>query len=233
MSSYQWLADDTRSSRRTIAHAVDVLCAQTDFARGDRATIQVGHIRLPSTESVGLIQILYASPLKTFIVALPPATKLKATRDQATISEAFDVTRFHEATVDVDGVVHLSDGLRLKAAEIRPHRLPLCPTQIDWRIVHATVRALRAEKKCYRPISYGLPKRLRRLIPRSEYSEFLDCMALRRLRVPTLKELGYRLREIHPFLRNVSDQKIATTLRTFGIRIPQSRPRRAIAGRSP
>jgi hypothetical protein len=242
MLPYERLAEDTKSSRRTIADAVDVLCSQAGFAWRDHATIHVGQMRLPSTETVGLIQILFSTPQKIFIVALPASTKLQATGDQDTSPKTFDVMRLHHATVDVDGVIHLPDGIKLKAAEVRPHRLPLNPTALDWRIVHATVKALNAEKRCYRRPTDRLPKRLRRLrpFPRPRLLRrslqnflFLDCSALPGLRVPALKELAYRLREVDPFLKAASDQKIASALRTFGIRIPRPRPRRATTAFDP
>jgi hypothetical protein len=121
------------------------------------------------------------------------------------------------AKVAADGHVELLNGVCLRAVVVTPALLPLEPSPLDWRIVHATVAALKAEKRCYRRLTDTGPP----------HGLFLDCSELSALRTPPLKELLYRIKEVDLELNEVSSQKVSNALRMFGVRIPAPRPRRA------
>jgi hypothetical protein len=240
MPAYEILDQASRSSRRGIADMLEVLRNKASFGDGDCALIDIGRMKLPSGEAMGLVQIFFSTPVKTYIVSLPTAIHFKAIRDGASRPETFEIFRLDGAKVDCSGRVQLNDGSRLRAVTVIPAVLPLEPSELDWRIVHATVRAIGAEKRCYRRLTDRAPARFRRLRQhgRSRLLRktargrwFLDCGALRGLRTPPLKELVYRLMQQDPALKKVSGQKISDALRMFGVRIPASRPRRTGARR--
>jgi len=55
MRRYVRLSEEGRTSRRTIADALEVL-RNAGFAENDRAETSIGLLNLPSTEVVGLVQ---------------------------------------------------------------------------------------------------------------------------------------------------------------------------------
>jgi hypothetical protein len=238
MSVYQRLAEETRSSRRTISDVLDVVSRQAWFENSHRATMNVGPMKLPSGEVVGIVQVLFCAAETTYIVSLPTAMAFEAICDEDSRREKYCIFRLDGATFNCNGHVYLKDGVRLRAVTVLPALLPLEPTALDWRIVHATVSAIGAEKRCYRRLTDRPPRRFGRLqrqsrprlLRRTARDQwFLDCRALRGLRIPSLKEMIYRLRKLDPQLSSVSGQKIADALRMFGMRIPATRPRRASA----
>lgn len=95
------------------------------FSEHDQATMDVGPIRL--------LQILFRhSSQKIYIVSLPTSVRFDAVSDGAARRQTFEISRLHNATVDGSGRVLLIDGLRLRSWR----RLPLVPSELDWRIVH-------------------------------------------------------------------------------------------------
>jgi hypothetical protein len=235
MPLYEALAEDSRMRRRTIADGLEVLREKAGFGINDHALVRIAQMTLPSAKVVGLVQLWFETPTKTFIVSMPTAIEFKAMPDGASRPETFEIFLLDSATVDYHGHVQLNDGSRLRAVTVIPTLLPLEPSELDWRIVHATVRAIGAEKRCYRRLTDKAPGRFRRLRQHSRSrvlrrtlrdQSFLDCRALRGLRTPPLKELIYRLAAANPELKKISGQKISDALRMFGVRIPASRPRR-------
>jgi hypothetical protein len=240
MNIYERLGEENRSSRRAVADVLQMLSSAVPFGSDQRAIIDVGMMKLPSGEAVGLVQFFFCTATKTYIVSLPTSKAFQAIRHGACRPEPFDVLLLNGASVDCNGNVHLKDGLRVRAVNVIPALLPLKPSELDWQIVHATVRAVGAEKRCYRRLTDRAPGRLRRLRQQSRPAvlrtalrnqRFLDCRALRGLSTLPLKELIYRLGEVDPELKNISGQKISHALRMFGMRVPAQRPRRARAAR--
>lgn len=217
MSRHQRLAENFRSSRRTIADVIDILANQAGFATGHLATIDVGAMQLPSMRIVGVVQVFYRTTDTTYIVSLPTSSTFHAVRAEAARREEFCILDLSGAKVGADGHVELLNGVRLGAVVVTPALLPLEPSPLDWRIVHATVAALKAEERCYRRLTDTGPP----------HGLFLDCSELSSLSTPPLKELLYRVWEVDPTLNTVSGQKVSNTLRMFGLRIPAPRPRRA------
>ena len=230
------LAEDKRTSRRSISDVLEVLTSRAAFGSTDHAVLAVGPMKLPSGQGVGLVQILFATPIKTYIVSLPTATGFNAvcSGSRSSRPEKFDIFLLDGATINYDGQVQLKGGVRLRAVTVIRAQFALKPTELDWRIVYATVMAIGAEKRCYRRPTDRTPRRLRcrrkqsrRHLLRKCLGDqlFLDCRALRGLRIPSLKRLIHRLISLNPGFANISDQKIANTLRMFGIRIPTHRQR--------
>jgi hypothetical protein len=211
MSTYERLAEEDRLLRRTLADALEVLCKRAGFYSSHQATIAVGGLRLPSGQVVGLTQLLFRTSAKTYVVSLPTAVKFQAIAAEASRVETFDVFRLDGAIVESDGLVHLADGTQLRAVKVIPAPLPLQPQDLDWRIVHATVKAIGAEKHCYRRLTDAFSE------------EFVDCAKLRDLSPPSRKKLIYLIAKVDPELGKVSGQKIADTLWMFGIRRPVRR----------
>jgi len=237
MQKHQRLADNSRLSRRTIADVVDVLRQGANFMANDTAMVIIGGMKLPSEEIVGTVQVLFSAPDgTTYVVALPTSRWFLARDETSQERQKLDICKLDRAIVDGDGNVVLQDGARLRAVEVMPHRLPLDPSDTDWRIVHLTITAVGAEAQCYRLISSNVTrdqfrnrmnlKRLRQLRRSLPRRRVLDFRKLNGLELPPLKELAYRLYELDPTL-DISQQKIADALRDFGIRIPRQRSTRS------
>ena len=97
----------------------------------------------------------------------------------------------------------------------------------DWRIIHHVISIIGAEDRCYRSLrEHAKPRCLD--LPEDIVPEikFIDCSALKGLELPPLKYLAREIGKKHPALKKLSHQKIADALRTFGMRIPRSRPRK-------
>ena len=195
------------------------------FGDNDRAEISIGLLKLPSAEVVGLVQITFAPQIgdKAHVVSLPTSKQFKAYRTNARQRRYFDIAELNGAVVDGSGNVLLANGIALRAVEVIPARLPLEPTELDWRIIHCTLSILEADDS-YRSWATGLPPRLQGMLADLR---IVDCGTFGGLTLPRLNVLSAQIREREPTLRMVSTQQVADTLRKFGIRIPVPRPRDA------
>ncbi|WP_439401356.1 hypothetical protein ACNJYA_32395 [Bradyrhizobium sp. DASA03068] len=208
--------------RRSIADALDVLHRSATFDGGHTVKLRIGSLRLPSQDIVGLPAVVAenAAGETTFIVGLPACDLVRASRQGSDKCEEFSVSRFDEATVDGCGVVELTDGTRLRAAEVVPASLSHTVTDLEWRIVHATIAFMHAGHECYRSPTPGWPP-------------LLDCSRLPSLHSSCgLKQIQGYIADQVPELAPPSLQQIANTLRKFGMRIPIERPRRGGAATS-
>jgi hypothetical protein len=219
MPQYERLCEEGRISRRTMADAIEVLHEKAGFGANDRAEISIGLLKLPSAEVVGLVQITFDPQIgdKAYVVSLPTSKQFKAYRTNARQRGCFDIAELHGAVLDGSGNVLLANGIALRGVEVIPARLPLEPTELDWRIIHHTLAIIEADD-CYRSWASGLlPADLR----------IADCGTFRGLTLPRLKVLSSRIRERDPTLKMLSTQQVADTLSKFGVRIPVRRPRDA------
>jgi hypothetical protein len=225
MPQYERLCEEGRISRRTMADAIEVLHEKAGFGDNDRAEMSIGLLQLPSAEVVGLVQIIFGPQIgdKAYVVSLPTSKQFKAYRTNARQRVCFDIAELDGAVLDGSGKVVLADGIAVRAVEVIPARLPLKPTEFDWRIVHCTLSIVGAAH-CYRYWGYGLPPRLQETVPDLR---IVDCGTLGGLTLPRLEVFGSYIRERDPTLRALSTQQVADTLRKFGIRIPVRRPRYA------
>jgi hypothetical protein len=64
MSEFQRLFEEDRSSRRTIADAIEVLRQACDFNSNDRAEIRIGPLRLSPRDVVGLVDVGFKAPIR-------------------------------------------------------------------------------------------------------------------------------------------------------------------------
>jgi hypothetical protein len=190
----------------------------------DRVEIRIGPLRLPSNQVVGLVQVFFDVPggQKIYIVSLPTSTQFKAHRPGCSKRTHFDIRRLDGATADSRGEVVLSDGTILRAVEIIPARLFVEPSDLDWRIVHHTISIIGAEERCYRHLGHGLPLPYCDMVPDMKV---LDCSKLHGLKLPSLKHIAGQIAHKDWTLKKLSQQKIADTLREFGMRFPARRPR--------
>jgi len=224
MREYEWLENESRASRRTVADGVELLREFAAFDEDEHAEIRVGPLQLPSGDLVGLVNILFDSPLreKVYVASLPTATRFCAICPGTSERDCFEIFRLDGGVVDAQANVLLRDGMRLRAVEVLPFRLPYEPTELDWRIVHHTVYIIRAQERCYRSLRDGLPPGLQHMMPDRR---FLDCSRLHGLNMPPLKVIASLIAERDKILRKFSPQKVADALRTFGVRVPRPRPR--------
>jgi hypothetical protein len=222
--TYERLSEESRNSRRTVADVLEVLRESAGFTDADRATINIGLLQLPSGDIVGLVQIFFEAHdnEKVFIVSLPTSAQFQAKRPGSSQRELFEIERLDGAVVDGAGNISLTDGVTLRAVEVVPARLPLEPSELDWRIIHQAISVLGEEGRCYRNLANGLPAPFRDMVPASRV---LDCSTLSDLPVGMLKEIAYAIAGT-PGFENVSHQKISDALKKFGIRRPTPRPRR-------
>lgn len=237
--NHERVAEKQRTSRRTMADALAALSAAGQFSDTDRATILVGPLKLACGRIVGVIQILFVNGAgTTLIVSLPTASHFLGAPDGTATREEFEISKLNGASVFGDGNVILTDGDRLRGVEVVPTELIDPPSELDWRIVHLTVSIIGAEKRCYRRLTDKPPGRFRQRktykIPRSVRNSlrdkrFLDCSALVGLEIPPLKVLAGQLGQQDWTLKKISRQKVADSLRKFGMRIPVPKPRRRAA----
>ncbi|MBR1153975.1 hypothetical protein [Bradyrhizobium sp. JYMT SZCCT0428] len=222
MSEYEVLGEKEWKKRRTIADAIDVLQKSVGFNGDDRGEIQLGRMRLPSGDVVSLTWVSFESAAhrKTFIVKLPTATKFKATLQAELLID--DIGRLEGATLDEKGNVELQDGTLMRAVEITPALLPYGVSALDLTIVALTISQMDALDKCSYStgeVFFGHPED-------DPYVGFIDCSKLAGLDVPQLKVIKAHIADRAPEFATVSEQKIADTLRKFGMRIPAKRSRR-------
>jgi hypothetical protein len=149
---------------------------------------------------------------------------LRPKRQGEAEARLFSIFELDGAKIDNNGSVRLSDGAVLRAVEVIPANLPLKPSELDWLIVHHVIWIIEAEDRCYRSLrEHAKPKCLD--LPEDIVPEIrsIDCGALKGLKLPSLKYLAWQIAKRHPTLK-FSDQKIADTLRKFGMRIPRAAP---------
>ena len=229
MQHYQLLREEERGHRRTVSHAIDVLAHGADFGGADVADIRVGTLCLPSREQVGLLSVSFESKTlgKTFVVSLATSAMFTARCQGEEAARQFSIFELDGAKADNDNIVRLSDGTILRAVEVIPAKLPLKPSDLDWRIVHHVISIMAAEDRCYRSLrDHAKPKCsdvLEEIIPDDR---FIDCSAIGGLELPSLKYLAQQIGRRDPSLKNLSRQAIADALRDFGIRIPERKAAR-------
>jgi hypothetical protein len=219
LPQYKRLREKGRTLRRTIADAIEVLRQDARFKDTDRARIQVGRLRLPSQETVGLVDVLFDSlDERTFIVSLPTSGEFRAKRPGHSKADIFDIFELDDAIVDGNYAIQLRDGAVVRAVEVVPALLPHIVTETDLSIVHQTIELVGAKDET----RYRFPADLK-LLP----ADGLDCGTLPSLqdRIPLLKQIKAHIEDHEPSLKGISEQQISDSLQKFGMRIPKKRPR--------
>ncbi|EKS41350.1 hypothetical protein [Afipia broomeae] len=132
----------------SVADAIATLSDEAGFQSGDQARITCGGLRLPSGEIIILTGLLFERGNRhVFIVWLRSSKRCRA-RDRSE-SLDFDTAELADAMVDVRGEVTLADGRVIRAVQPIPAKLPYEITDLDWRMVHQTISAAKAEDRCY------------------------------------------------------------------------------------
>jgi hypothetical protein len=218
---HELLGENERNNRRTIMDALEILRTKASFEQDDVAKIQLGMLRLLSSEIVSLVLVSFESAIhqKSFLVSLPTASSFRAKLEGAPKSQEFEIARLGGATINSRGQVQLSDGAQIRGVEIIPALLPYDITPLDRAIIRQTIATLGIEEQC----RYDPGGRL----PEAEFNPFdyaIDCSKLSGHPPPRLKAVQARIEDHESGFETVSLQKIANTLRKFGMRIPASRP---------
>jgi hypothetical protein len=212
MQPFVRLQEERRTSRRTVADALDVV--GQDLAPNEvlRAQIRIGPLRLPSGKCTALVDVVF--PDLGYIVSLPTSARFRALSDTSSRHQLFEIFRLDGAEVCADGSVRLADGTQLRAVEVIPTHLPYKPSKLEERILQHVISLTRSHR-CYRSIREGLPEHLQHQVPDLRA---VDYSRVGTIQAPLLKVIqGYNLQ--------VSNQKISDALATFGVRIPRRRPR--------
>jgi hypothetical protein len=215
------LGDNERNERRTIMDALEVLRTEAKFEENDVAVLWLGGLRLPSTKIVHLVCISFESQIhkKKFFVSLPSANSFKARFEGEPEPQEFEIASLAGATINGWGHVRLSDGTQILGVEIIPALLPYKVTRLDWAIIRQTVAALGVEDEC----RYDPGELAQRALGTNPIGNPIDCSRLSGHTAPLLKVIQGRIQDHEPGFKTVSLQKIADTLRKFGMRIPSGR----------
>jgi hypothetical protein len=223
MQHSELLRNEERHRRLTVSDAIEVLAEDAQFESDDVASIRVVLLRLPSHEEVGMVHVMFDSQAleKTMVVCLATSAGFRAKCQGETTARQFKIFELDCAEVDNDGIVRLSDGAVLRAVEVIPVKLPLKPSELDWRIVHLVISIVAAEDTCYRSVreyaKLNCADVSEEMIPEIK---FIDCSTLKRLTLPSLKYITQQISKRDPTLKRLSRQKVAETLRKFGMRFP-------------
>ena len=216
--SHVRLGEGHRTSRRTVADAIEVVRELLGPDDIGSPYIQLGEFELPSGQTLALVDVVF--PDFGCRVSLPTSFRLKARSATKACQEEFEISRLDRARVRSDGSVLLVDGTQLRAVEVIPAALPWQPSELDMRILRHVISATQSDF-CYRSIREGLPEHLQHMVPDIRG---LDFSRIREIEVPLLKQIRSDIADVDPGLR-VSVQKIADTLAMAGARVPRRRPR--------
>jgi hypothetical protein len=212
------LGEGKRTSRRTVADAIEVVRELLGPDDIGSPHIQVGEFELPSGQTLALADVVF--PEFGCRVSLPTSFRFKARSATKACLEEFEISRLDCAQVCPDGSVLLVDGTQLCAVEVIPAPLPLQPSELDMIILGYLV-SLTQSCDCCRSLREGVPEHLREMVPDIRGPDF---SRLREVKAPPLKKIRGHIVDKNPDL-SVSNQKIADTLAMAGIRIPRRRPR--------
>jgi len=138
------------AGRRTIMDALAVLESEAAFGEEDIAEIRVGLMPLAPRKHVGLVQTVFDVPCseRSYAVPLPSAEFFRAYSIEGQ-RERYGIELLDRGIVDARATVRLADGKTVHATHIEPVRLPLNPTELDWRIVHRQWPKARLTRTCF------------------------------------------------------------------------------------
>jgi hypothetical protein len=159
----------------------------------------------------------------TYFVWLPSAGKFKGRREGLPELEVRDIFQLSGAVIRLDGSVILQNGTLLRAVEVIPALLPSELSELDWYILHKTIAFMKAELRIYRSYWEGLDVRFQTGLPDCRS---LDFSRLAGLDTPLLKQIKGYISDDKLVTRVPSEEKIASTLKKCGMRVPQPRPRK-------
>jgi hypothetical protein len=222
MPQYVRWQEERRTSRRTVADALEAVWQNPAPGEVLRAHIEILPMLLPPGKWTALVDVVF--PDLGCIVSLPTSARFRARSATNSEYQEFEICRLDGAEVASEASVLLADGTPLRAVEVVPTHLPYKPSELEERILRHVI-SLTNSYDCYRSIREGLPEHLQRQVPDLRA---LDYSRVRRIQAPPLKRIRAYI-EDHDRKLNFSNQKIADTLAMCGIRVPRRRPRRAAA----
>jgi hypothetical protein len=219
LQRYVRLQEGRRTSRRTVADAIDVVRQVLGLNEIPRGQFEIGPLQLPSSKWTALVNVVF--PDLSCVVSLPTAARFRARKGLSSQQTELEISQLDHAEVCSDGSVLLLNGTRLRAVEVVPTRLPYEPSTLEERILRHLISLTSAESDCYRSIREGLPEHLQYQVPDFRT---LDYSRVRKIQAPLLKVIRGHIEDNDPDLK-ASNQKIADALATFGVRVPKRRLR--------
>jgi hypothetical protein len=216
MQPYVRLQEERRTSRRTIADALEVVRQEFGLDDIGPAHVRIDPLRLPCGQCTALVDVLFSD--LSCGVSLPTSAQFKARSETSSRQQEFEISRLDGAEIYSDGSAELADGTRLLAVEVVPTHLPYEASKLDQKILGYVISLTKADY-CCRSIREGVPEHLQEMIPDIRV---LDFSRVRMIEASLLKVIRGYISDKDPDLR-VSNQKIADALAMFGIRVPRSR----------
>jgi hypothetical protein len=212
------LGEEGRTSRRTVADALEVVRRVVGLDEVPRAQLRIGLLRLPSGKRTALVNAIF--PDLGCVVSLATSARFRGRTGSSSRHMELEISLLDGAEVCSDSSILLVDGTRLRAVEVVPTRLPYKPSKLDEQVLRHVISLTKADN-CYRSIREGLPENLQDEVPDLRA---LDYSRVRTIQAPLLKVIRAFIEDHDPGLQ-VSTQKIADALATYGIRVPRPRQR--------
>lgn len=233
---YEILRQTERARRRTIHDAIAVFEEELDlksgyaFASGITAKVKVGGLRLPSRDIVGLVDCVFTNTAmeRSFVVPLATSSKFLAKTECEQERRSFSIFRLDDAKISSTGDLCLADGMKVRAVEVVPARLPYSLTELERRIIRFTVSQTDEIDRCYPDLFGSLPHNLSRELPIIrvlDFSSFAENGDRPRLKISALKQIQANFLKANPDIKSLSQQKISDALSKAGLYIPIRRPK--------
>jgi hypothetical protein len=212
------LKEDSRTKRRTVADALEVVRQELGVNEIPAAEIKVGPFQLPSGEATAVVVVV--CPDFDCCVSLPASCWFRALSERSSQRGLLKISCLDKAKVCPDGSVVLTDGSRLRAVEVVPTAMPYALSPLEERVLRHVIELTKSHD-CYRNLRDDLPQHLQPGIPDLYV---LDYDRVPKIEAPPLKLIRAYIEDHDPELK-VSNRKIADALAKCGVRIPRRRPR--------
>ena len=233
---YEILRQSERSHRRTINDAIAVFEEEFNLTSGltgapdITAKVEVGSLRLLSRDVVGLVYCVFVNKAteQAFVVPLATSSTFLAKREHALERESFNIFQLNDAEIYSNGDVRLKKGVKLRAIEVMPAKLPYKLSDLDHRIIKFAVDRTGQFDRCYRNPFASLPAHLSLGLPEIQeldYSSFAENGDRPRLKIAALKEIQADFLKANDDIKSISRQKISDALSKAGLLIPIRRPK--------
>jgi len=204
--------DAGREKRRSMIDVIDVLRSLPNFSESMEAVVRIMPFQLPSGQWTALVQVVCET--QGFAVSLPSATHFLGARNPILGLERFEIPRLDGAKADAAGNLTLPDATIIHGARVVPTFVPPKLSPFQERIVVWTIRLFHPRKRCFR---YLPNLRILHPLRRQARLGWLDYSTLPSLKLPSLKEIEYALKDIEE-LGDCSRQAIASALARAGMR---------------
>jgi hypothetical protein len=222
MPEMQFFTERDGAAPRTIAHALELLRAETDFTDADIARISIGP-RLPASQPAWGFGLIFHSAIdnKIFSVLLSACATVHAIREGHSDRESIGIEELDGATVNANGSVLLANGSQIRAVEVQRVILPCKLSHQDRRILILVVKMISGRRPIYRFLRRGIPREYQKMVPRwktIDFSSVAKTLIRAQLQLPLLKQIQREYEKRFPHLQAPSHAKISDTLRKVGMR---------------